>query len=452
MNQQHIDALREAIKLSPDNILIRIMLIDAHLALLQYPLAETVCKESLNLFPNNNPLKLKLAHIFLHLQKYSAALIILDEITTDNTNTEQTAQAYLLAAKLYFEQNKLSDAQEHYNQATQLHPSLAEPNFEKALHDKIIQSGAALTEKSTTATDSTSNTDAPPPFEIERPKISFKDVGGMDTIKQDIALKVIHPLQNPEIYKAFGKKIGGGILLYGPPGVGKTMLARATAGEINARFIAVGINDVLDMWLGNSEKNLHRIFQEARKNTPCVLFFDEIDALGASRTDMRNNSARFLINQFLDELDGVKNSNDGILILGATNCPWYVDSAFRRPGRFDRILFIPPPDLPARSEILRLLLQNKPNEYIDIQQIAKETPNYSGADLTAVVELAIEAKIPQSIQQGKVIPISQTDLLNAIKQHRATTTEWLNTAKNYALYSNESGLYDDILKYLQQQK
>ena len=137
--------------------------------------------------------------------------------------------------------------------------------------------------------------------------------------------------------------------MYGPPGCGKTMIARATAGEVNARFINVSLNDILDMWMGNSEKNLHAIFEEARNNAPCVLFFDEIDALGASRSDMKQSSGRHLINQFLQELDGIGNNNDGVLVLGATNTPWNVDPAFRRPGRFDRIIFVPPPDQEARE-------------------------------------------------------------------------------------------------------
>src|SRR5207247_1448737 len=163
--------------------------------------------------------------------------------------------------------------------------------------------------------------EAPPPPDtaIERPQITFKDVGGMDAVKEEIRMKIIFPLTHPELYEAYGKAIGGGILMYGPPGCGKTHLARATAGEVKAGFLAVGISDVLDMWIGNSERNLHSLFEQARRNAPCVLFFDEVDALGASRTDMKTSAGRHLINQFLSELDGVKASNEGVLILGATN-------------------------------------------------------------------------------------------------------------------------------------
>ncbi|MCL4138994.1 UNVERIFIED_CONTAM: hypothetical protein GTU68_044373 [Idotea baltica] len=274
----------------------------------------------------------------------------------------------------------------------------------------------------------------------------------MEEVKEEINLKIIAPLQHPELYKAYGKSIGGGLLMYGPPGCGKTHLARATAGEVNAAFISVGINDILDMWIGNSEKNLHQLFQVARAQAPCVLFFDEVDALGASRTDMKQSGSRHLINQFLSELDGDKYSNDGVLVLAATNSPWNMDSAFRRPGRFDRILFVPPPDEAARASILEILMRDKPIEKIDYFNLAKKTAGLSGADLQAIVDVAIEAKLRESMKYGKPLPLTQKDLLAATAKVRPSTKEWFSTARNYALYSNDSGLYDDILTYLKIKK
>ena len=284
--------------------------------------------------------------------------------------------------------------------------------------------------------------------DLERPSITFADVGGMESVKEEIRLKIIHPLHNAEIYKAYGKAIGGGMLLYGPPGCGKTYLARATAGEVKAAFLAIGINDVLDMWTGNSEKNLHELFQTARRNKPCVMFIDEVDALGASRTDLIRSSGRLLINQFLSELDGVKSSNEGVLILAATNVPWHLDNAFRRPGRFDRILFVPPPDAPARARILQLILRGKPVGKIDFARLAKCTDSFSGADLRNLVDRAVEGKLREAIKTGTPEPISTDDLLTAAKTGRPSTLEWFATAKNYATYANQAGLYDDILHYL----
>jgi SpoVK/Ycf46/Vps4 family AAA+-type ATPase len=236
--------------------------------------------------------------------------------------------------------------------------------------------------------------------------------------------------------------------MYGPPGCGKTLLARATAGEIQAGFIAVGINDVLEMWIGNSERNLHQLFEQARRNRPCVLFFDEVDALGASRSDMRHHAGRQLINQFLAEMDGVKASNEGVLILAATNAPWHLDSAFRRPGRFDRVLFVPPPDPPARAGILRLLCAGKPVTDIEFEQLARKTEHFSGADLKAVLDVAVEAKLREAMKAGVPQPLTTRDLTAAVAALKPTTREWFATAKNYALYSNQGGAYDEILKYL----
>jgi SpoVK/Ycf46/Vps4 family AAA+-type ATPase len=284
--------------------------------------------------------------------------------------------------------------------------------------------------------------------DLERPKIAFCDVGGMEKLKEDIRMKIIHPLTHPDIYKAYGKTIGGGILLYGPPGCGKTMLARATAGEVKAGFIAVGLHDVLDMWLGESERKLHEIFEQARRHRPCVLFFDEADALGAGRADLRQHAGRNLVNQFLAEMDGVDSNNDGVLILAATNAPWHMDSAFRRPGRFDRIIFVPPPDDPARAAILEILLKGKPLAEIDYRAVAAKTEGFSGADLKAVLDAAVEEKLREAVKKGVPTPLTTKDLLAAVKKLRPTTKEWFSTARNYALFSNQGGAYDDILEYL----
>ena len=264
-------------------------------------------------------------------------------------------------------------------------------------------------------------------------------------------MKIIHPLAHPELYKAYGKTAGGGILLYGPPGCGKTHLARATAGEIKAAFLAVGINDILDMWIGQSERNLHEIFEQARRSRPCVLFFDEVDALGANRSDMRHTGRQMLINQFLSEMDGIQANNEGVLVLAATNMPWQVDAAFRRPGRFDRMIFVPPPDASARAAILRILCRGKPVQEIDYDLLSKRTDGYSGADLKGVLDRAVEAKLREAIKDGVPKPLTTRDLTTATAEVKPSTREWFATARNHALFANQGGAYDDILKYLKQQ-
>jgi SpoVK/Ycf46/Vps4 family AAA+-type ATPase len=242
--------------------------------------------------------------------------------------------------------------------------------------------------------------------------------------------------------------MGGGILMYGPPGCGKTYLARATAGEVRAAFMAVGLHDVLDMYIGQSEQNCTRSSRRRARHAPCVLFFDEVDALGAKRSDMRYSSMRQVINQFLSEMDGVTTSNEGVLILAATNAPWHLDSALRRPGRFDRVIFVPPPDVPARAAILQLMLADKPTQSIDYGRLARETEGFSGADLRGIVDVAVEGKLRVAMQTGIPKPLTTDDLRAALKAARATTQEWFETARNYAIYANEGGTYDEVLDYL----
>ena len=163
---------------------------------------------------------------------------------------------------------------------------------------------------------------------------------------------------------------------------------------------------------------------------------------------MKTSASRHLVNQFLSELDGAQSSNDGVLILAATNAPWHLDSAFRRPGRFDRIIFVPPPDPPGRAEILRLLLKGKPTKDVDHEHVGKKAKDFSGADMNAIVDQAIEVKLQDALKTGVPQPLITKDLVVALKKLRPSTKEWFASARNYALYSNQGGLYDDILKYL----
>nr|WP_315248285.1 AAA family ATPase [uncultured Flavobacterium sp.] len=435
MNDNTIDSLKEALKHSPENAPLRFLLAETLLTLNRLEEAET---EYLTLLRSTNDIKAKLglATTFFKKGSYSACNVILEEVMEKGT---QDVNVFALYAKGLLKENSISKAVETYKSALAIDPKF----FDEELDNQLRLKGSNEVIESDEEIDSRF---------LERPTVNFADVGGMEFVKKEIELKIIKPLQHPELYKAYGKKIGGGILLYGPPGCGKTYIAKATAGQVNAKFISVGLNDILDMWIGSSEKNLHDIFELARQNTPCVLFIDEIDALGASRSDMKQSSGRHLINQFLQELDGIDNNNEGILVLGATNTPWNLDPAFRRPGRFDRIVFVPPPDEASRESILKLKLTNKPTEAIDYNSISKKTENFSGADIEAIIDIAIEEKLESSFEDGIPKPISTKDLQNAIKKHKASTQEWFMTAKNFAMFANDSGLYDDILTYLKIKK
>jgi len=436
-------ALREALRLSPDNIPLRQHLAESLLGQGRPEQAEVEFRESLALAPQNYQLKLGLARAFMAQQKDSAALVIVEDLAKQR---DAPGLAHVLLAKLHFRRGEVSHAVAQYKLGVEKDESVADEEFAGRLGiDATYEESEVVDGRVRAAWEEPGTA---PASEIERPKINFESVGGMDALKDEIRLKIIHPLNHPELYKAYGKTIGGGILMYGPPGCGKTHLARATAGEIQAGFVAVGINDVLDMWIGTSEKNLHALFEQARENKPCVLFFDEVDALGARRSDMQHSAGRHLINQFLAEMDGIQASNEGLLILAATNSPWHLDPAFRRPGRFDRVLFVPPPDASARASILRILCRDKPVQDIDYAHLAKKTDQFSGADLKAVLDQAIEAKLREALKAGVPKPLTTADLAAAAAGLKPTTKEWFATARNHALYSNQGGIYDDILKYL----
>jgi transitional endoplasmic reticulum ATPase len=435
MNETTINSLREALKHSPENVPLRLLLAETLLAMNRLEDAE---QEYTFILKRSNDTKAKagLATVFFKKGNYSACNVILEEVIDEG---KQDVEILTLYAKALLKENAVAKAMEMYQRALSINPN----HFDEELDSQLRVRGSNQAEDWTEELDNRF---------LQKPDINFSDVGGMEGVKKEIELKIIKPLLHPELYKAYGKKTGGGILLYGPPGCGKTYLAKATAGQVNAKFINVSLNDILDMWVGNSEKNLHDIFELARHNAPCVLFIDEIDALGASRSDMKQSSGRHLINQFLQELDGIGNNNEGVLIMGATNTPWNLDPAFRRPGRFDRIIFVPPPDRSSREAILRLKLKDKPTGNVDFSQLAGKIEHYSGADIDAIIDIAIELKLESSFSDGVPRPIETSDLQSAIKKHKPSTQEWFMTAKNFAMFANDAGLYDDVLNYLKIKK
>ncbi len=291
----------------------------------------------------------------------------------------------------------------------------------------------------------------PSPYDIEHTELTLADVGGMEDVKRRLEAAFLAPMRNPQLRKAYGKSLRGGLLLYGPPGCGKTFLARAVAGELGAGFVGVSIHDVLDMWIGASERNLHALFDLARRSAPCVLFIDEVDAIGRRRSQIRGD-VRTTVNQLLAELDGTDGSNEGVFVLGATNHPWDVDSALRRPGRFDRTLLVLPPDAGARAEIFKYHLRDRPIAGIDLGRLAAQTDDFTGADIAHVCETATEHAMLDAAASGTVRLIEMRDLQAALAEVKPSTGPWLSTARNVALFANEDGTYDELAAYLKRRK
>ena len=289
-------------------------------------------------------------------------------------------------------------------------------------------------------------------YDAERSTLKLADVAGMNQVKDRLEAAFLAPMRNPELRKLYGKNLRGGLLLYGPPGCGKTFIARAVAGELGARFMAVSFADIIDMFVGQSERNIHELFEVARRNAPCVLFLDEVDAIGQKRSQLRNTPMRSAVNQLLLELDDVDSGNQGVFLLAATNHPWDVDSALRRPGRFDRTLLVLPPDGTAREAVFRYHLRERPVAGVNLGRLAKLTDGYSGADIAHICETASERALLDSIHRGEARMIGQPDLEAAITEVKPSLGAWFDTARNVALFANEGGAYDDLAAYLKKRR
>jgi len=448
-------ALRQAVSVSPDNLPLQMLYAQACLDEFALDEGRAAFEKAQVIAPNDPAPKVGLARSLHLMGRTSEAVVRMEAVTAQ---FPAFAPGWLFLARLALTEGNRDAANGYYKKALSLDSGSADPALEKELYldgpkDQQQRSAQSTSGHQFSSADVEEDDDEEVPptdglGQFERPTISFAEVGGMEAVKEEIRVKILYALHNPDLFRAYGKKIGGGVLLYGPPGCGKTLLSRATAGEIKANFLAIGIHEILDMWIGNSEKNLHRIFELARDHAPTVLFFDEVDALAADRNDLKQSAGRTLINQFLAEMDGTNANNDGLLILGATNAPWHIDPAFRRPGRFDRILFVPPPDDEARAGVIEVMAKGKPVHQLDAKALAKKTRDFSGADLKSVFDLTIERVLAKAMKEGRIVPITTDDLIKTAKDVKPTARAWFESAKNYALYANQGGFYDDVLNYL----
>ena len=284
--------------------------------------------------------------------------------------------------------------------------------------------------------------------EIVRPELTLDDVAGMEEVKSRLRMGFLEPLRNQALREAFGQTLRSSLLLWGPPGCGKTFLAKALAGELGLYFIHVGIADILDMWVGSSERNVHQVFDDARQMSPTILFIDELDALGHKRAHLHSAATRNVVNQLLLELDGAAVDNEGILVLGATNQLWDIDPALLRPGRFDRQVLVLPPDEPARAAILAHHLRRTPTAALDLGSIARRTDGYSGADLARVCTRAVEFALHASVAAGATQPVSQDDLERALVDTPSSTNAWLRLAENFVQFADDGGQYDELARYI----
>ena len=249
----------------------------------------------------------------------------------------------------------------------------------------------------------------------EKPTEKLDDVAGLDDVKQELREKVIEPFRHPEIYERFKVKVGGGILMYGPPGNGKTFVAKAIAGELDAAFFNVNASQVKDKYVGETEKNLQRLFDEAQTHERSVLFLDEVDHLLARRGNRKIGT----VAQFLALTDGLVTNSNCMLVLAATNKPWVLDEAVVRPGRLGTHIYVGPPDAAAREAILALNMRDVPMaEDVSLADVAADTDGYSGADMAELCDRAKRAALARQLTSGAEQSVGKDDFNEALQKVR----------------------------------
>lgn len=274
--------------------------------------------------------------------------------------------------------------------------------------------------------------------------MTFKDVVGMDKEKKEIYENIILAIRKPELLKAYGKRLGLGVLFYGPPGCGKTYFVNAIGGETNSKVLIARINEIVDMYAGNTEKNMHAIFEQARKNTPCIVFFDEVDALGMKREGAGEQQSymRMAVNQFLQEMDGVEKNPEGIFIIGATNQPWDMDPALKRSGRFGESIYIPPPDYKTRKQAFIYNTRKMPIGRVSFGRLARATMGFSQADVGEICDKAALIPAAEEDRTGRRRKIKMRDFLRMIKTHGNTLDEWYAMIKKEIISKTEVQIVD----------
>ena len=374
------------------------------------------------------------------------------------------AEAYHILGLAYEYKNDPDKAIDAYNKALKINPDLkdAQQRLELTLSKKermasepYPSSSSASSSSSYSSSSSSSSSTRMGESKVEdgqikevaffeKPKLNFKDVAGMEGMKNTIYRYIVWPFKDPKLAEKYGMKAGGGVLLYGPPGCGKTFIAKATAGECQSNFINAKISEIVDMYAGNTEKNLHKVFQTARDHSPAIIFMDEVDGLGGKREGgEQQQHLKMAVNQLLAEMDGIESANENVLTIAATNMPWDVDPALRRSGRFGKIIYIPPPDFNSRVAIFKLECRNRPmSRWIPWNRLALATWGYSSADLKEIVKEAAMIPWEQEFKTGNGREIRGGDFINVIKKKKSTLAPWYQLVKKEIVGQEETQIVD----------
>ncbi|MCK5861562.1 MAG: ATP-binding protein [Candidatus Hydrogenedentes bacterium] len=289
------------------------------------------------------------------------------------------------------------------------------------LKAKAAKQQPETTQKSITESSDSAEGGEKSQWELKnKPSEKLDDVAGLDDVKQELREKVIEPFLHPEIYERFKVNIGGGILMYGPPGNGKTFVAKAIAGELDAAFFNVNASQIKNKYVGETEKNLQRLFDEARKHPKSVLFLDEVDHL----LGKRGNKKVGVVTQFLSLTDGLVKNTNCLLVLAATNKPWSLDEAVIRPGRLGTHIYVGPPDAIAREAIIAYNMRDVPmTKDLSFNEIAARSEAYSGADIAELCDRAKRFALARQLSHGNEESISMDDFIAAKEKVKPSVTQ-----------------------------
>lgn len=327
-------------------------------------------------------------------------------------NAEQARRHFLKASEYLFKAAKTSEGELKATRTRQAGELLRRAQA-------LDQTSGAVGDSRRREAVSEGGIEASPWLVAERPRVTFKDVAGLEAVKEQIRLRMVYPFTHPQQAERYGVKSGGGLLLFGPPGTGKTLLARAVAGEIEAAFFTVKPSEIMSKWVGEAEQNIAKLFAAARLHPRSVIFIDEVEALVPKRRSSGSTVMQRVVPQILSEMEGFEEHENALLFVGASNEPWALDTAVLRPGRFDEKIYIPLPDRAARQRILWLNLHDKPlAPEVDLVQLADLMQGYSGADIVHICEKARDIPFIEAVKTGQEREITLADFLTVLQETR----------------------------------
>lgn len=376
-----------------------------------------------------------------------------------------SVDAIVLLGDIEEEANNYQEAKAFYEKALVVNPEYSEGKSRLTKINELIASNPTQISNNDNAPEQQSKDETVieegqiKKIAFYKSKSNFSNVIGLQKIKEYLKNNIILSMQHPELFKKYGKKQGLGLILYGPPGNGKTFIVNAISGESNANVIIARINQIIDMYTGNTEKNLHAIFEQARQNAPCIIFFDELDALGVKRGGGsgggggESSALRLAVNQFLIEMNGLEENPNGIYVIGATNNPWDIDPALKRSGRFGDRIYLSPPNYSSRKLLFNFYTKHTPKKNLDVGRLSRATMGYSPADIERICDKAIMLPLLHEFELKKERKLKTNDLLNVLKDKDnggSSLDEWYLMVKKEIISTREvqivNGKKQEIVK------